>query len=73
MSDYKRLTFEETVTGLHWAKCRSGCWDLVDICVSAGHGKEIYHMGWDCRDDPSQFAFFVKADLVTPDGKPYET
>jgi hypothetical protein len=33
---------------------------------------EIFSMGWDCSEHVSNYTFFVKADLTTPDGKRYK-
>lgn len=72
MSEYKRLTFDETGAGLHWAKSAHGAgWDLVRIRISGQ--RRIHIMGWDCGMDPADCESFIKAEFVTPDGKPYET
>lgn len=73
MSDYARLTFEQTKAGLHWAHDTRGEWELVEIHESEPPRKAIFVMAWDCRVDPRDYDYFVRADLVTPDGKPYET
>ena len=71
MSDYVRLTFEQTKAGLHWAHDAGGEWELVEI--RARDTRRVYVMGWDCPCDQQDYDYFVRADLVTPDGKPYKT